>query len=77
MKLFRTKKAAGEPAMQHEELAVRIATTIIRAQKSIANYLNGKTNKLSKKARILFIVAFSIAFAAINIYILISSNIKN
>jgi hypothetical protein len=71
MRIFRKKKTIEKPAMQHEELAGKIAKTIIRAQTYIANYLSAKTNKLSKKGKVILFVAFSILFAAINIYILI------
>ena len=71
MRIFKKKKAIEKLAMQHEELAGKIAKTILRAQTYIANYLNAKANKLSKKEKVILFVAFSIVLSAINIYILI------
>lgn len=71
MRVLRKKKVMERPTTQHEELAGKIATTIIRAQTYLADYLNAKANKLSKKEKLILFVAFNILFAAVNIYILI------
>lgn len=71
MRILRKKKAVERQTLQHEELAGKIAQTIIRAQIYLAHYLNAKTNKLSKKEKLILFVAFNILFAAMNIYILI------
>jgi hypothetical protein len=57
--------------IQTEELAGRIARTTIGAQTSLANFLNAKINGLSKKRKIILLLAFTIVFAAMNICLLI------
>jgi hypothetical protein len=70
MRIFK-KQAAASP--KQEELAGRIAGSIIRRQIQIAGYLNGKTKHLSGQRKLLWLILFCVVFAAINIYLLINS----
>jgi cell division protein FtsL len=54
-----------------EELAGRIARTIIRTQISLANFLNAKINRLSKGGKIIYLIAFIVVSAVLNICLVI------
>lgn len=71
MRLFQNTKKAANP--EQEELAAGIATKIISWQTKLADHLNGKTAKLSPKARLLLLLVFCIMFAAVNLYLLLHS----
>ena len=71
MRILRKKKAIENATIQQEELARRIAKSIVSAQADIAGYLNAKANQLSPKEKLILFVAFTTLCAAMNIYILI------
>lgn len=71
MKLFRKNRKAGNP--RQEELAGRIAGSIIERQTRIAAYLNGKTRHFSRRQMLLLLIVFCLLFAAVNLYLLIGS----
>ncbi|MGN8068403.1 hypothetical protein [Mucilaginibacter sp. 22184] len=71
MKLFRKNRTATGP--KQEELAGKIAGRIVRLQVRIAGYLNNRTKHFTRKRKLLLLIVFCLLFAAVNLWLLISS----
>lgn len=72
MRLF-AKNRATRLTEKQEVLAGRLAGRLIRAQRQMADWLNGKTAGVDAKAWLLLLVLFCAAFGAYCLSLLISA----
>ena len=69
MKLFKkTRQASG-----HDEVARKFAIKIINVQHRIADYLNKRTEMVSRKSSIQALATFCIVFAIYLVWLLINA----
>jgi len=55
----------------HDRIAKRIAENIMDTQKRLADYLNGKVEKMPRKYWLLIVVCFCMVFGAYCLFLLI------
>ena len=72
MKLF-ARKRRKTINRRHDILAGRIAGRIVRVQSHIAERLNERTRHLTRRQKLILLVAFVLLFGAINCWLLITS----
>lgn len=71
--MFRNKQDKHGLSPRQEDLAQRIAGGIINVQRRIATYLNCKTAHYSKAQKEILLLAISVIFSGISLYLIFTA----